>query len=77
MTFYRATLLLPQWGLYRFVLTYNDYMNTRHSYTEEEALTTLEAHLLTDICDYPDSTVTKLANAWGVRSVRPAKLSAN
>ena len=55
-------------GVYHFVLNYNDYINTRHCYTEEEALTTLEAHLLTDICDIPDSTVTNLANSWN-RSV--------
>lgn len=55
-------------GVYHFVLTYNDYINARHYYTKEEALTTLEAHLLTDICDYPDSTVTSLANSWN-RSV--------
>lgn len=55
-------------GIYHFVLNYNDYIYTRHHYTKEEALTTLEAHLLTDICDYPDSTVTSLANSWN-RSV--------
>lgn len=54
--------------VYHFVLSYNDYINTKHPYTEAKALTTLEAHLLTDICDYPDSTVTSLANAWN-RSV--------
>lgn len=54
--------------IYQFVLAYNEYLNTRHSYLPDYALTTLEAHLLTDICDYPDSTVTSLANAWN-RSV--------
>jgi len=53
---------------YRFIITYNEYMNTRHSYSVNEPLTTLEAHLLTDICDYPNSTVTSLAAAWN-RSV--------
>lgn len=53
---------------YRFVITYNEYMNTKHSYSCSEPLTTLEAHLLTDICDYPNSTVTSLAAAWN-RSV--------
>jgi len=51
-------------AVYHFVLSYNDYINTRHPYTEEKALTTLEAHLLTDICDCPNSTATRLANAW-------------
>jgi DNA-binding MarR family transcriptional regulator len=50
--------------IYSFVMKYYEYMNTRHPYTPEYALTTLEAHLLTDICDYPDYTVTSLANAW-------------
>ena len=54
--------------IYKFVLRYNDYINTRQKYTSEEALTMLEAHLLTDICDVENSTVTSLANAWG-RSV--------
>lgn len=54
--------------IYHFVLIYNEYINNRHAYTDEEALTMLEVHLLTDICDYPDSTVTSLANAWN-RSV--------
>ena len=51
--------------IYQFVLGYNDYINTRHNYTSEAALTMLEAHLLTDICDHPDCTVTMLAEAWG------------
>jgi len=51
--------------IYQFVLRYNDYINTRHNYTSEETLTMLEAHTLTDICDYPDSTVTSLSENWG------------
>jgi DNA-binding MarR family transcriptional regulator len=54
--------------IYHFALNYNEYMNSRHPYTKDEALTTLEAHLLTDICDYPNSTVTSLSNSWN-RSV--------
>lgn len=50
--------------IYRFVLGYNDYINMRHNYTSEVELTMLEAHLLTDICDHPGSTVTGLAAAW-------------
>ncbi|MCC8115831.1 MAG: MarR family winged helix-turn-helix transcriptional regulator [Planctomycetes bacterium] len=50
--------------LYRFVLKYNDYINARQDYCTDESLTMLEAHLLTDICDYPDSTVTSLAARW-------------
>ncbi len=54
--------------IYQFVLAYNDYINTRHNYTSEVALTMLEVHVLTHICDHPGSTVTSLATAWG-RSV--------
>ncbi len=51
-------------AVYQFVLKYNDYINARQDYSDDESLTMLEAHLLTDICDYPDSTVTGLANRW-------------
>ena len=54
--------------VYKFVLGYNDYINTRHDYTCEASLTMLEVHLLTDICDLENSTVSSLAAAWG-RSV--------
>lgn len=50
--------------IYLFVLKYNDYINTRQNYAKEEALTMLEAHLLTDVCDKPGSTVTSLATSW-------------
>lgn len=54
--------------IYQFVLGYNDYINMRHNYTAEEALTMLEAHVLTNICDHPGTTVTELASVWN-RSV--------
>ncbi len=50
--------------IYQFVLGYNDYINMRHNYTSEVELTMLEAHVLTDICDHPGSTVTGLAAKW-------------
>ena len=50
--------------IYRFVLAYTDYMNGGHDYTDEESITMLEAHLLTDICDTENPTVTGLAHAW-------------
>lgn len=50
--------------IYQFVLGYNDYINMRHNYTSEVELTMLEAHVLTDICDHPGSTVTSLAAKW-------------
>lgn len=55
-------------SVYKFVLEYNDYINTRHNYTSEASLTMLEAHILTDICDFEKSTVSSLAASWG-RSV--------
>lgn len=51
--------------IYQFVLGYNDYINMGHNYTSELSLTMLEVHLLTDICDNENSTVTSLAEAWG------------
>lgn len=50
--------------IYDFVLGYMDYINERHNYSSDEKLTMLEAHLLTDICDAPNMTVTTLAHAW-------------
>ena len=55
-------------AVYTFVLNYNEYMNARHTYGDDLSVTMLEAHLLTDICDLPDSTVTGLARKWN-RSV--------
>lgn len=54
--------------IYKFVLGYNDYINMRHNYSSEETLTMLEAHLLTDVCDMENATVTSLSKSWG-RSV--------
>ena len=51
--------------IYKFVLHYNDYINTRHDYTSEASLTMLEVHILTDICDQNNPTVSGLAAAWG------------
>lgn len=50
--------------VYDFVLAYMDYINERHNYSSEEELTMLEAHLLTEICDKPNMTVTSLARNW-------------
>jgi len=50
--------------IYQFVLGYSDYINRRHNYTSKIDLTMLEVHLLTDICDFEDQTVTKLAKKW-------------
>lgn len=50
--------------IHQFVLSYTEYMNLRHEYTDNLQLTMLESHLLTDICDIPNSTVTSLSAAW-------------
>lgn len=54
--------------IYKFVLGYNDYINMRHNYHTDVELTMLEAHVLTDICDNPGTTVTTMAGIWN-RSV--------
>lgn len=54
--------------IYRFVLSYNEYINMRHKYSAEVEQTMMESHILTDICDSENSTVTGLAESWG-RSV--------
>jgi DNA-binding MarR family transcriptional regulator len=50
--------------IYSFVLSYNDYINAGHSYDSKESLSMLEAHILTDICDNENLTVTSLSTEW-------------
>ncbi len=50
--------------IYKFVLTYNDYMNTGHEYSDGVTMSMMEAHILTDICDNTNITVTMLADSW-------------
>lgn len=50
--------------VYDFVLTYYTYMNMRKDYGVGDPFTMVEAHVLTDIADYPGITVTELAKKW-------------
>ncbi|HCO18249.1 MAG TPA: MarR family transcriptional regulator [Tissierellales bacterium] len=50
--------------IYKFVLTYNDYMNSGHEYSDGIPMSMMEAHILTDICDNENMTVTTLAENW-------------
>lgn len=50
--------------IYKFVLIYNDYMNTGHEYSDGVTMSMMEAHILTDICDNENMTVTMLADEW-------------
>lgn len=50
--------------LYKFILAYTDYINTKRDYGTEEELSMMEAHVLTDIADNPGITVTGLSKTW-------------
>lgn len=50
--------------LYKFVLAYTDYINTKRDYGTKEQLSMMEAHVLTDIADNPGITVTELSKTW-------------
>lgn len=51
--------------LYKFVLAYNSYSNKLQNYnSDEEELSMVEAHILLDIVDNPQITVTELATKW-------------
>lgn len=50
--------------VYDFVLMYYNYMNRRKDYGAKESLTMVEVHILTDIADFPGTTVTELAKKW-------------
>lgn len=60
---YRAlsTIMNP---MYDFILAYSNYFSTRRNYGYGPELTMIEAHILTHIYDYPDTTVTEIANHW-------------
>jgi len=51
-------------AIYKFVLIYTDYINTKRDYGTGEELSMMEAHVLTDIADNPSITVTELAKSW-------------
>lgn len=50
--------------IYRFTLTYYEYLYDKRDYGNGEPMTMLEIHVLTDINDYPGITVTELAKKW-------------
>lgn len=50
--------------IYRFTLTYYEYLYDKRDYGNGEPMTMLEIHILTDINDHPGITVTELARKW-------------
>ncbi len=51
--------------LYKFILAYNSYSNKLQNYnSNEEELSMVEAHILLDIVDNPQITVSELAGKW-------------
>lgn len=59
-----ANLDARQSNIYHFVMRYNDYIISRHSYGIGEPLSMIEAHTLTFIEDNPGTNVTTLARYW-------------
>ena len=52
-------------ALYKFVLAYNGYSTKLKNYnSDEQELSMVEAHILLDIVDNPQITVTELAAKW-------------
>lgn len=52
-------------SFYRFVSTYQDYMNVRRDYGNGELYSMVEMHILAIICAEPGITVGQVAHAWG------------
>ena len=50
--------------LYRFVMTYSDYIKTAHDYGTGEIINMAEVHTLTAIEENPGITVTEAALEW-------------
>ncbi len=50
--------------LYRFVLRYNGYIYSSHSYGDEEAMTMIDVHTLSYIDDNPGCTPSDLVRYW-------------
>lgn len=52
-------------ALYDFILTYNNFINKKKTYdSNEDELTMIESHVLLDIVEHPQITVSELANKW-------------
>ncbi|ERT59519.1 DNA-binding MarR family transcriptional regulator [Peptoniphilus koenoeneniae] len=50
--------------MYDFILAYSNYFSIRRDYGYGPELTMVEIHILTDIHDHPDTTVTEIASQW-------------
>lgn len=50
--------------VYRFTLTFYEYLYEKRDYGNGEPLSMLEIHILTDVNDNPGMTVTELAKKW-------------
>nr|WP_315019611.1 MarR family transcriptional regulator [uncultured Aminipila sp.] len=50
--------------LYKFVMTYSDYIKTAHDYGTGETINMAEVHTLTAIEENPGITVTEVALEW-------------
>jgi len=52
--------------IYKFVLSYNEYINSGHNYpgNVSENLSMMDIHILTDIVDHANMTVSSLARLW-------------
>lgn len=50
--------------IYKFVMTYNDYIKTAHDYGTGEVINMVEVHTLTVIEENPGITVTEVALEW-------------
>lgn len=50
---------------YRFISTYQDYMNLRRDYGDGEPRSMVEMHILAIICAEPGITVGGVAHRWG------------
>lgn len=50
--------------MYDFILAYSNYFSIRRDYGYGPELTMIEIHILTDIYDNPDTTVTEIAKKW-------------
>lgn len=50
--------------IYKFVITYNDYIKTAHDYGTGEIINMVEVHTLTVIEENPGITVTEVALEW-------------
>lgn len=60
-----GTVRKVQSSFYRFVSTYQDYMNARRNYGNGALYSMVEMHILAIVCAKPGITVGQVAQAWG------------